>query len=255
MTGLFVVPLEAIERGKCFDAYSIAHNRESEGYVEVWYDQINASEEEHWYEFQPLSNDSDLYMTVETYSYNIVPEVCTSESVGGYFGTSPFAYFDVYYGGENPYSYFWDYAHSPLHIKEGEYRAGQTFDIMVKYEWYGSPARDFTVKIYSKHNETQLTDSAGYANMLYTDGREPSEFSQTKINVLDAINSFDDYFYFRLSNETKEHIDSEAVPLVQQCENSWDCGRDRDYCCNTINLGQVPVTGEGSTFDFSRCMK
>lgn len=98
-------------------------------------------------------------MTVETYSYNIVPEVCTSESVDGYFGTSPFAYFDVYYGRENPYSYFWDYAHSPVHIKEGEYRARQKFDIMAKYEWYGSPARDFTVKVYSKHEGTQLTDS------------------------------------------------------------------------------------------------
>lgn len=51
VTGLFVVPLESMARGKCFDAYSIAHNRESEGYVEVWYDQIDASEEEYWFEF------------------------------------------------------------------------------------------------------------------------------------------------------------------------------------------------------------
>lgn len=50
------------------------------------------------------------------------------------------------------------------------------FDIGVKYHWYNSPANDFTVKIYSRHKNTQLTDRNGNSNMLYTDGREPSEF-------------------------------------------------------------------------------
>ena len=53
--------------------------------------------------------------------------------------------------------------------------------------------------------------------MLYTDDREPSEFSRTKINVLEAVNSFDDFFYYRLSEETKDHIDSDARPMAKQC--------------------------------------
>ena len=39
-SGLFVTPIESMEWGRCFDAYSLAHNRADEGFVEVWYDQI-----------------------------------------------------------------------------------------------------------------------------------------------------------------------------------------------------------------------
>lgn len=130
----------------------------------------------YWYIFNPPTEDGDIYMTVETYSYNIVPDVCSTDVVDGYYGTSPFVYFEAYDGSPQPIAtYHWDYAHSPLMIKD--YQANNQFEMMVQYEWYSSPANDYTVKVYSKHVGTELTDQYGYSNMLYTDGREPSEFT------------------------------------------------------------------------------
>ena len=52
---------------------------------------------------------------------------------------------------------------------------GETINIFVQYAWLGSPHRDFTVKAYST-NDVMIYDADGQTNMLYTDGREPSEF-------------------------------------------------------------------------------
>lgn len=74
----------------------------------------------------------------------------------------------------------WDITHDPVVIEEGNYTANQLFTIKVAYDWFWSPARDFTVKIYSRHNGTELQDFRGNTNMLYADGREPSEFTFVK---------------------------------------------------------------------------
>lgn len=145
--------------------------------MEVWYDQIDANERTYKYEFTPPTKNGDMYMTVETYMYNIIPEPCTTGRKDGYLGNSPWVEFDVYHGDSNPYSYIWDIMHSPLRIKENEYTANELFDIRVRYDWYWSPAKDFTVKIYSKHDGTNLFDLTGNTNMLHTDGNEPSEFT------------------------------------------------------------------------------
>ena len=129
------------------------------------------------YEFTPPTKNGEMYMTVETYMYNIIPEPCTTGMIDGYAGNSPWVEFDVYHGDSNPYSYAWDIMHSPLLIRENEYAANDLFDIRVRYDWYWSPAKDFTVKIYSKHDGTKLFDSLGKTNMLHTDGNEPSEFT------------------------------------------------------------------------------
>ena len=47
--------------------------------------------------------------------------------------------------------------------------------MFVGYYWYGSPKRDFTVKIYSK-DDISVYDAVGNTNMLHTDGTAPSEF-------------------------------------------------------------------------------
>ena len=47
--------------------------------------------------------------------------------------------------------------------------------IGVGYFWYGSPRPDFTIKVYSV-DSNDLVDADGQTNMLYADGREPSEF-------------------------------------------------------------------------------
>lgn len=53
--------------------------------------------------------------------------------------------------------------------------AGEEYRVDVTYEWLGSPAPDYTVKLYSPLDLT-LTDEAGATNQLHTDGQEPSEF-------------------------------------------------------------------------------
>ena len=34
------------------------------------------------------------------------------------------------------------------------YAASDVFDVLVAYTWHGSPAKDYTVKVYSKHAHT-----------------------------------------------------------------------------------------------------
>ena len=47
--------------------------------------------------------------------------------------------------------------------------------ITAQYSWIGSPAKDFTVKIYSPY-DLSIIDGEGQANQMYADGQEPSEF-------------------------------------------------------------------------------
>ena len=104
-------------------------------------------------------------------------------------------------------TYHWDYAHTPLTIKD--YAPNTQFEIMVHYEWYSSPANDFTVKIYSKHNGTDLFNRDGNTNMLYTDGREPSEFN---------TNNIDDYWQWYFEFEEEDDIiysDDETIWTVE----------------------------------------
>ena len=87
-TGIFVAPVEALFRGKCFEALSISHVRQ--GYEDTWYDRINDDGQYSAYQF--VSNtDSHIYVTVETYSYSIVPEKCTTNN----YSILPLAYFSV----------------------------------------------------------------------------------------------------------------------------------------------------------------
>jgi len=52
---------------------------------------------------------------------------------------------------------------------------GAEYRVKVTYEWLGSPAPDYTVKLYSPLDLT-LTDENGSTNQLHTDGQQPSEF-------------------------------------------------------------------------------
>jgi len=35
-------------------------------------------------------------------------------------------------------------------IKEADYTAGTVFEVVVRYQWFGSPHPDYTVKVHSK---------------------------------------------------------------------------------------------------------
>lgn len=121
-TGLFVVPLEAFSNnadvGYCFVDIQIGHNRESEGYEDRWYDVIDASEDEYWFNYTASSNQMPVYFTVETYSFNIVPYECTMayDSEAGQYADTPIVLLDIYYGTQNPYKYYMDYQHIPIMV-------------------------------------------------------------------------------------------------------------------------------------------
>ena len=53
-----------------------------------------------------------------------------------------------------------------------DYKAGDKFKINIRYTWYGSPHKDFTVKVYSKQDQiAKILNPKGKTNMFYTDGR------------------------------------------------------------------------------------
>lgn len=63
-------------------------------------------------------------------------------------------------------------------IPEGSYVKGDKFTVMVRYAFRGSPANDYTVSVYSKMNLT-ITGVNGKPNMVFADGRSPSEFTDS----------------------------------------------------------------------------
>jgi hypothetical protein len=73
--GLFVVPKSNLSGyDSCFDSIYIAHSFDD--YVDTWYDAIDMDEEMHSYYFTPSVAEGNLYVTVETYSYDIIPYEC-----------------------------------------------------------------------------------------------------------------------------------------------------------------------------------
>lgn len=60
-------------------------------------------------------------------------------------------------------------------ITSGSYSSSDIITIKVAYDWIGSPHKDYTVKIYSKHASSTLTKD-GNTNKLYADGQQPTEF-------------------------------------------------------------------------------
>jgi hypothetical protein len=70
-------------------------------------------------------------------------------------GTPPYANFKVYKndrfsGIVEDYWVYFDQYHRPVIIKENKYAAGDVFWIEINYDWDYAPAKDFTVKVYSR---------------------------------------------------------------------------------------------------------
>ena len=60
-------------------------------------------------------------------------------------------------------------------MKESDYKAGTRFQIYLKYLWFDSPAKDYTVSIYSKQ-DLIIYDKTGNTNKVYMDGQRPTGF-------------------------------------------------------------------------------
>ena len=63
--------------------------------MDVWYDQIDTTDNYYKYQFKPPTGNGDIYMTVETYGSMIVPLDCTTGTRHGIWSNSPRAHFMV----------------------------------------------------------------------------------------------------------------------------------------------------------------
>ena len=53
---------------------------------------------------------------------------------------------------------------------ESAYAANTVFLVAVKYLWFGSPFKDYTVKVYSKQTLTVKDNVSGSTNVIHMDG-------------------------------------------------------------------------------------
>lgn len=76
------MPIEAfrnnLDVGYCFKDVHIGHYRDGEGFVETWYDVIDANEDYYTFSYEVSTNAQPVYFTVETYLLNIIPPGCTT---------------------------------------------------------------------------------------------------------------------------------------------------------------------------------
>jgi len=127
------VPNSKFIGDSCFDSYEIGHNRESEGFVDTWYDKEGGDESFYSHYFTTDSTSSDIYFTVETYGHSIVPLACTSGTYsGGSYVNYPVAYLAVYKGSTLQSSkYYLDQTHKPIIMSSSNHGAGQEYKIYV----------------------------------------------------------------------------------------------------------------------------
>jgi len=68
--------------------------------------------------------------------------------------------------------------HQPFMIPDSNYAAGQRFAVDIKYNWFGIPHKDYTLKVYSRQS-IDVTDYKGNKNQLHADGKSPTEFTES----------------------------------------------------------------------------
>jgi len=88
----------------CLEKLYVGHIKEEGelGYKPAWYDQIGDEGEETAFYFTPPRAVGDLYFTVETYPFDVVPVECTRTAINTPTGTqivlSPVVEFGLYIG-------------------------------------------------------------------------------------------------------------------------------------------------------------
>lgn len=141
--GIFIVPHTRLMG--CFEAVYIGYTRNHEGYVTTWYDVEDDDGTEKEFEIFIPENNGTLYITVESYMYQMIPI-----QPGCMVGKPRLR--QVYYrDNELLFSlYNEDIGGVPIIIEPQYYRAGQTIRVVVDYEWRENVKRDFTVSVYSR---------------------------------------------------------------------------------------------------------
>ena len=98
---------------------------------------------------------------METYYQDIIPSECTTGNItlkGNEIKfENPVLYFEVQEWSSflNKYvmrkgKYYEDGLHNPVVLED--YKNNTEIVIYIQYEWFDSPAPDYTLKIYSKHD-------------------------------------------------------------------------------------------------------
>jgi len=127
--------------------------RDDEGYTSTYYDAEDMDENYYYYYMTVPENDGSLYFTAETYYQEMIPNECTTGSYVGYTLPNPVIDMSLFEDGSSSYSAYKVYSDQfnyPFLITS--YSAGTVFSLKVKYTWFDSPAKDYTVKLYSKQS-------------------------------------------------------------------------------------------------------
>jgi hypothetical protein len=76
------------------------------------------------------------------------------------------------------YQYYWDVYHQPIELYLPENSDPVELTINVRYEWLGSPFKEYTLKAYSKY-DSKILDTIGNSNQVYMNGESPSGFTES----------------------------------------------------------------------------
>ena len=123
--GLFTVPYDKIMNEECISSFQIGHLRDSEGYTKTWFDEEQVSKESGFYYYNlalpdiMASDTSHIYLTVESYYQQYIPQDCWE---GSSYGMSTI-YFSVTNDrtGEGWYKYYYEQFHNPMLIGPSSY--------------------------------------------------------------------------------------------------------------------------------------
>jgi hypothetical protein len=105
-----------------------------------WYDRDNDKPDfgstwgyEHSYEFEVPHNKGTLYISVESYFLDMIPEACYSDKENAH----AFVDIDVFHNGKKVDTYHRKEEFQPywFTVTEKNYKEGDQFSINVKYDW------------------------------------------------------------------------------------------------------------------------
>lgn len=104
--------------------------------------------------------------------------------------------------------YNWEYFHVPIIFEPSEYQKGKYLILNVDQTWDGSPARDFTVKVYwaVPEGDAKLFNYDIFTNMIHMDGSEPSGFLDSDYRTGEVHEAYNAplrcFYYYHDTEET-----------------------------------------------------
>lgn len=129
--GYFVMPYWLMAAGECLNSIQIAHMRDDDGYQSTWYDQEDVESDSitFTYYIEPTSNEHDIYISAESYFYQVVPLEC----IQGYA-----EYTDIFGYDTSVYTYYPSVA---LLVYQD--------DVLLDYMWYDEVI-NYPIILYSE---------------------------------------------------------------------------------------------------------